>query len=51
MTAPRSVLVSLEDSLFYQVYTRVVRRAWLCGEDAFSGRNFDHRRGWIAERS
>jgi REP element-mobilizing transposase RayT len=22
----------------------------LCGEDRFSGKNFDHRRGWIAER-
>jgi hypothetical protein len=25
----------------------VVRRAFLCGDDAYSGKNYDHRRGWV----
>ena len=50
MTRPRSCLISLADTPWYHVVNRCVRRAFLCGHDAASGSNFDHRRGWIETR-
>jgi len=50
MTRPRSELISLVDTPWYHIVTRCVRRAFLCGADAHSGQNYDHRRGWIEAR-
>jgi REP element-mobilizing transposase RayT len=50
MTRARSTLVSVSDTPWYHVINRCVRRAFLCGEDAHSGKCFEHRRGWIVER-
>ena len=50
MTRPRSAQVSLDDTLYYHCIARCVRRAFLCGEDTYSGQNFDHRRDWLVDR-
>ena len=50
MGYPRAFIVDPEEPGFYHCISRCVRRAWLCGEDPLSGRNFDHRRGWIEHR-
>ncbi|MEX2469040.1 MAG: transposase [Pseudohongiellaceae bacterium] len=50
MTLPRAALVSAETTPYYHCICRCVRRAFLCGQDPYSGRSFEHRRLWVCER-
>ena len=50
MTLPRKQLVAVEDTPYYHVVYRCVRRSFLCGIDAHSGKNYEHRRHWIENR-
>jgi len=50
MTSPRSQLVDSSSPGYFHCVSRCVRRAFLCGFDAPSGKDFEHRRGWVEDR-
>jgi len=50
MTQARKAVVSIDEVGIYHCISRCVRRAFLCGEDSYSGKNYEHRRGWVRER-
>lgn len=50
MTYPRNQLVPPGSPGVYHCVSRCVRRAFLCGEDRYSGQSFEHRRQWIEDR-
>ena len=50
MTTARRNLIALENTPYYHCVCRCVRRAFLCGEDRYSGKDYEHRREWLVER-
>ncbi len=50
MTRARLEQISIADTPYYHCIARCVRRAFLCGEDKFSGQSFEHRRQWVIDR-
>ena len=50
MTRPRSEQIAIEDTPYYHIVSRCVRRTFLCGIDKETGKDYEHRRGWIENR-
>ncbi|WP_419533535.1 transposase [Endozoicomonas sp.] len=50
MTTARKNLIDTTSTPYYHCMARCVRRAFLCGEDTFSGKNYEHRREWVVDR-
>ncbi|TVQ72199.1 MAG: hypothetical protein EA372_08095 [Chromatiaceae bacterium] len=49
MTLPRSTLVCPDETPWYHVVSRRIRRALLCAQDHFTGNRDAHRHGWIED--
>jgi hypothetical protein len=47
---PRKTIVADDEVGVYHCVNRCVRRAFLCGSDALTGNDYNHRKGWILQQ-
>ena len=50
MALPRSKYVREGQEGVYHCFSRCVRRAFLCGFDTLTRRDFSHRKAWLVDR-
>ncbi len=50
MTRARSQQICCQDTPYYHCISRVVRKAFLCGFDNDTQRDYEHRRPWVIDR-
>ncbi|WP_252180394.1 transposase [Endozoicomonas sp. 4G] len=50
MTRARSSLIDPGSTPYYHCIARCVRRAYLCGKDHLTGKNYEHRRQWVVDK-
>ena len=48
--AARQISIDPNEVQIVHVFNRCVRRAFLCGQDPLTGRNYEHRRQWARDR-
>ena len=46
---PRNQIFDANEVGVYHCFSRCVRRAFLCGRDSYSGKNYEHRKTWVLE--
>ena len=50
MTIARRQHICLTETCYYHCMSRCVRRAFLCGVDALSGKSYQHRKEWVEQQ-
>jgi len=50
MTVARKTIINVSETPYYHCMGRCVRRAFLCGEDPLTGKDFSHRKQWIVDK-
>ncbi|MEM9071938.1 MAG: hypothetical protein AAGE52_25745 [Myxococcota bacterium] len=50
MPQARSETLNVDTTAYYHCMSRCVRRAFLCGQDPYTGRDFDYRKEWVETR-
>ena len=44
-------LINMEDTPYFHGYVRCIRCTFICGNDKYSGNNYDHRCEWIKDKT